>query len=350
MAMHTTTPIVLAPDGSSSFDVVQLAFRKIQLDGAHPFTRVENVPQAIDVDRVIDDSWTTVSRVSEAHGTVLLAERDGVWLYVAVVRSTRVECAAGTMQEAHRVAQEFSARMAAAVDDEAPEQTSRVQMWHCGRGGFVGLRRSIVTHPWADIEANYSAAPCRAIGDLAQLAPDTVPPGRIILWHGPPGTGKTAAVRALVHEWREWCTAHLVIDSEAFFADPGYIAEVITTGQPKDWKLIIAEDCDDSLVHQPGSGVQGPLGRLLNLTDGLFGQGTNTLVLLTTNTPIDRIHPAITRPGRCLANVEFTTLTPAEVARRTGVDGLPGMSLAEVYQYLAMGHTPVANAASFGYI
>lgn len=44
MAMHTTTPIVLAPDGSSVFDVVQLAFRKIQLDGAHPFARVESVP------------------------------------------------------------------------------------------------------------------------------------------------------------------------------------------------------------------------------------------------------------------------------------------------------------------
>ena len=176
MAMHTTTPIVLAPDGSSSFDVVQLAFRKIQLDGAHPFTRVESAPQAIDLDRVIDDSWTTVSRVGDGHGTVLLAERDGVWVYVAAVRTTRVECAAGTMQEAHRVAQEFSARMAEAVDEESPDQTTKVQMWHCGRGGFVGLRRSVVTHPWADIEANYSVAPGRAIGDLTQLASDTVPP------------------------------------------------------------------------------------------------------------------------------------------------------------------------------
>ena len=33
--------------------------------------------------------------------------------------------------------------------------------------------------------------------------------GRLILWHGEPGTGKTHALRALAWEWRKWCTLPL---------------------------------------------------------------------------------------------------------------------------------------------
>ena len=32
--------------------------------------------------------------------------------------------------------------------------------------------------------------------------------GRLIVWRGPPGTGKTWALRALAGAWREWCGVH----------------------------------------------------------------------------------------------------------------------------------------------
>ena len=44
----------------------------------------------------------------------------------------------------------------------------------------------------------------------------------------------------------------------------------------------------------------------------MIGQGTRTLVLITTNEPVGRLHPAARRPGRCLADVEFTPLSAAE--------------------------------------
>jgi hypothetical protein len=51
---------------------------------------------------------------------------------------------------------------------------------------------------------------------------------------------------------------------------------------------------------------------LLNVADGMLGQGLNTLVLLTTNEEITRLHPAVVRPGRCLCLIEFDRFSNAE--------------------------------------
>jgi hypothetical protein len=53
---------------------------------------------------------------------------------------------------------------------------------------------------------------------------------------------------------------------------------------------------------------------LLNLTDGLLGQGRNVLVAITTNEDLAALHPAVVRPGRSLAHLEVGRLTPLEAA------------------------------------
>jgi hypothetical protein len=153
-----------------------------------------------------------------------------------------------------------------------------------------------------------------------------------------------------MREWSTWCSSQYIADPERFFADPGYISEVLTrpilstdgptfnaASEPDArWRLIVAEDSDEylraSARHDAGAG----LGRLLNLADGVLGQGFNTLVLLTTNEELHRIHPALTRPGRCLARVEFTrfTLTEARCWLPDGCD-VPDrdLTLAELYEH-----------------
>lgn len=54
------------------------------------------------------------------------------------------------------------------------------------------------------------------------------------------------------------------------------------------------------------------LSRLLNATDGFIGQGTDALVLVTTNEELGSLHPAVTGPGRCLAEIEFEALPVGE--------------------------------------
>lgn len=84
--------------------------------------------------------------------------------------------------------------------------------------------------------------------------------------------------------------------------------------------------CQTSASNTP----DGQLSRLLNVCDGLLGQGLNVIVLFATNAPLGVIHPAVLCPGRCLATVEFGPFSATEVAARgTGIDARE-MTLAEL--------------------
>ena len=76
--------------------------------------------------------------------------------------------------------------------------------------------------------------------------------------------------------------------------------------------LVILEDSGELLSADARERTGQALSRMLNLTDGLLGQSTNTLVLVTTNEPLRRLHPAVARAGRCLAEVEFEPLSVGE--------------------------------------
>ena len=65
------------------------------------------------------------------------------------------------------------------------------------------------------------------------------------------------------------------------------------------------------------------LSRFLNVVDGLIGQGLRVLVLVTTNEELRALHPAVSRPGRCAANVDFGALLPDEASAWLGRHGIP---------------------------
>lgn len=168
--------------------------------------------------------------------------------------------------------------------------------------------------------------------------------GKLALWHGPPGTGKTTALRALLRSWEPWCQPQYIADPEQFFAKPSYMSEVLTTasiatvgpaldraGQPEAiWRLVIAEDSDEYLRATARRDAGAALGRLLNLADGILGQGMNVLVLLTTNEETSRLHPALVRPGRCLAAVHFPPFDPTEASDWLGRPVSSPATLAEM--------------------
>ena len=78
------------------------------------------------------------------------------------------------------------------------------------------------------------------------------------------------------------------------------------------------------------------LSRLLNISDGILGQGTRTMILITTNEDLAKLNCAVTRPGRCFSEVGFGRLSMEEAnlwLRSTGcrarVDG--ARSLSDLY-------------------
>ena len=250
------------------------------------------------------------------------------------------------------VAADLANELVQRIMDEAGRQASRRQneiaVWQLAPNG--GGRRSetdIVSQPWSKIERNYPARLRSQLGVL--MARDGISPGegRLILFHGDPGTGKTTAVRTLVQEWSAWCEGHLVTDPDSMFAQSSYLLDVLQSerggtaptindppGEAK-WKLIIAEDADAYLRSTARQDAGAALGRLLNTTDGLLGQSAKALVLLSTNEELTRLHPALIRPGRCLARLEFVRFSPGEAQAWLGSGG-PVMknpaTLAELFE------------------
>lgn len=202
-----------------------------------------------------------------------------------------------------------------------------VRFWTCGPHGAGSITRMIDVPSFEAIERNYPTAVRERLATLAMADYSLSRSGQLLLWYGPPGTGKTYALRALGWEWRHWCELHYVIDPEMFFGQRAdYMVDVLLEDdkrfdldelggdQDAKWRLLVLEDTGELLAADAKERTGQGLSRLLNLVDGIVGQGLRLLVLVTTNEPLRRLHPAVGRPGRCAARVEFARF-PRDEAR-----------------------------------
>jgi len=92
----------------------------------------------------------------------------------------------------------------------------------------------------------------------------------------------------------------------------------------KHWRLLVLEDTGELLTPDAKSIIGQGLSRFLNVVDGLIGQGLRVLVLVTTNEELRRLHPAVARPGRCAANIEFEPLGANEAGAWLQSHGVAG--------------------------
>lgn len=173
--------------------------------------------------------------------------------------------------------------------------------------------RSIRITPWESIRRNYESRAQRALDELMAIRSPQPQSGGLILIHGPAGTGKTTALRALITEWASWCTASYILDPGQLFSQTEYLNSLVfnsslslrdPTSDPSQgrWRLFIIEDADEILG---GEKINTAMSRILNLTDGLMGHEINTLFCITTNQRLSTINDALSRPGRAMAEIEI---------------------------------------------
>jgi hypothetical protein len=282
----------------------------------------------------VEISW----RLPAGHDAVVSLDAGCVALLISDGGSCEIVVAGRT---AERVACEADRLAAALRSEPVPRDDVALRFW-CADRKRPRRRRSSDAPEWAAIERNYPA-PVRAA--IARLVAARRPEGgSLLLWHGAPGTGKTHAIRALARAWRPWCTVHCVTDPEQLRPDPDYLLRVATADvdedEATDWRLIVLEDAGELMDVAARAELGQGLSRLLNLTDGLLGQDVHALLLVTTNEPIARLHPAVRRPGRCWAAVDFVPFDAGEAAAwlaLRGVHEAPGRAatLAELYAIAA---------------
>jgi len=319
------------------------------------------------------DSWITCAGLGDAPGSTVaratyfhaaqqesLIELDGAIAHlilndralVARVAAADEQVAAATLEALREAMPEV-----ADGDQEVP-----VRFWWWQPNVAQEMARMMPAPKWSDISGNYAETTAPAIQGLTDWRDGPPPGGRLLLWHGVPGTGKTTALRALAWSWRSWAEFQFITDPEEFLRNPSYLLRTISNDRrsslatsPVDrWRVLVLEDAGEYLAPDAKHATGQALSRLLNVCDGVLGQATRSLVIVTTNEPLRSLHPALARPGRCLSEIEFAELSRDEIrawceGRGTTPPQASRAPLAELYAHLEGRAIAARPAGSFGF-
>ena len=270
----------------------------------------------------LPDRAVVLRTICHPSSVEVVAEVDGVCVLLFCRKASGTAWASGA-----------DAELIAAVLDEIAQRIDRTPVPGRVDVTFVDQwsdrRVSIDARPWEEMTHLYAPDVAETITSLMSHTSDPDEARRLLLWHGAPGTGKTSAIRALLMGWQDWADGVVVTDPESLLADGRYLRRVVLDADDEDerWQVLVLEDAE-TLLHKSTGSKQ--LAKLLNLGDGLLGQGLRCLFLITTNEPLHSLHPALVRPGRCLSRIEFGPLPAQQAARLLGRPVDRDMTLAEV--------------------
>lgn len=157
--------------------------------------------------------------------------------------------------------------------------------------------------------SNYSGETVQGYEHVIKCMASPDPCGRLVLFEGPPGTGKSYMIRALagtVEATFVLVGASLVGEISGPEVLP-VLLQARGRGPDKQPVVLILEDADAALVKRE----RGDLCRIsdvLNLGDGLLGELVDVRIIATSNAGHMDLDPAVARPGRMCRHVHIGAL------------------------------------------
>lgn len=229
---------------------------------------------------------------------------------------------------------QFEDELAKLLDKKAPLGTFHVLIKD--NNGFSLATAGVAHAPL--IRTNYTKDTLDNLDHVMSCMKSDTPCGRLIILDGPPGTGKSFAIRAFANV----VDATFIVVTSSLVGEisgPEILPVILEKKRENQPVVLIMEDADSALVMREKGSLQ-QLSELLNIGDGILGDLVDLRIVATTNSPRSDLDPAVKRPGRLCSHVQMGELSSSHATQI--YEGLVGenlfrgftqpVTLAEVYR------------------